>query len=36
MWGKRNPCTLLVEMQAGATSLEKIWWLLKNVNIDFP
>jgi hypothetical protein len=23
MWGKRNPCTLLVEMQAGATTLEK-------------
>jgi hypothetical protein len=25
MWGKRNPCTLLVEMQAGATTLEKHW-----------
>jgi hypothetical protein len=23
MWGKRNPSTLLVEMQAGATTLEK-------------
>jgi hypothetical protein len=23
MWGKRNPCTLLVGMQAGATTLEK-------------
>jgi hypothetical protein len=23
MWGKRNPCTLLMRMQAGATTLEK-------------
>jgi hypothetical protein len=23
MWGKRNPCTLLVGVQAGATTLEK-------------
>jgi hypothetical protein len=23
MWGKRNPLTLLVGMQAGATTLEK-------------
>jgi hypothetical protein len=23
MWGKRNPCTLLVGMQASATTLEK-------------
>jgi hypothetical protein len=23
MWGKRNPCTLLVEMQASTTTLEK-------------
>jgi hypothetical protein len=23
MWGKRNPLTLLVEMQAGETTLEK-------------
>jgi hypothetical protein len=39
MWGKRNPCTLLVGMQAGATTLEKIWRLLKNLknlNIDLP
>jgi hypothetical protein len=36
IWGKRNPCTLLVGMQAGATTLEKIWRLLKNLNIDLP
>jgi hypothetical protein len=37
MWGKRNSCTLLVGMQAGATTLEKkIWKLLKNLNIDVP
>jgi hypothetical protein len=36
IWGKRNPGTLLVGMQAGATSLEKIWRLLKNLNIDLP
>jgi hypothetical protein len=37
MWGKRNPCTLLVEMQAGGTTLEKkIWRLLKNLNIGLP
>jgi hypothetical protein len=34
MWKKRNPRTLLVGVQAGATSLEKIWRLLKNLNID--
>jgi hypothetical protein len=36
MWGKRNPCTLLLGMQASATTLEKIWRLLKNLNIDLP
>jgi hypothetical protein len=36
MWGKRNPCTLLVGMQAGATTLEKNVRLLKNLNIDLP
>jgi hypothetical protein len=36
MWGKRNPRTLLVGMQAGATTLENIWRLLKNLNIDLP
>jgi hypothetical protein len=36
MWGKRNPHTLLVGMQASATTLEKIWRLLKNLNIDLP
>jgi hypothetical protein len=34
MWGKRNPHTLLVGMQDGASTLEKIWRLLKNLNID--
>jgi hypothetical protein len=33
---KKNPCTLLVGMQAGTTTLEKIWRLLKNLNIDLP
>jgi hypothetical protein len=33
---KKNPCTLLVGKQAGATILKKIWWLLKNLNIDLP
>jgi hypothetical protein len=36
MWGKRNPGTLLVGMQAGATTLEKDWRLLQNLNIDLP
>jgi hypothetical protein len=35
MWGKRNPHTLLVGMQASAT-LEKIGRLLKYLNIDLP
>jgi hypothetical protein len=34
MWGKRNPYTLLVGIQAGATTLEKIWRILKNLYID--
>jgi hypothetical protein len=36
MWGKMNPHTLLVGMLAGATTLEKNWKLLKNLNIDLP
>jgi hypothetical protein len=36
MWAKRNPHTLLVRMQAGATTLEEIWRFLKNLNIDLP
>jgi hypothetical protein len=35
-WGKRDPNPLLVRMQAGTTTLEKIWRLLKNLNIDLP
>jgi hypothetical protein len=36
MWGKRNPNPLLVGMQAGTTTLEKIWRILKNLNINLP
>jgi hypothetical protein len=36
MWRKRNPNPLLVGIQAGATTLEKIWRLLKNINLDLP
>jgi hypothetical protein len=36
MWGKRNPNPLLVGMQAGITTMEKKWRLLKNLNIDLP
>jgi hypothetical protein len=36
MWGKRNPHTQVVEMQTSTTTLEKIWRLLKNLNIDLP
>jgi hypothetical protein len=36
MWGKMNPCTLLVGMQTSTTTVEKIWRLLKNLNIDLP
>jgi hypothetical protein len=36
IWEKRNPNPLLVGMQAGATTLEKIWRLLKNLNTDLP
>jgi hypothetical protein len=34
MWGKRNPCTLLVGLQVSATTLENNMRLLKNLNID--
>jgi hypothetical protein len=33
---KRNPSPLLVGMQASATTLEKNWSLLKNLNTDLP
>jgi hypothetical protein len=38
MWGKRNPHTLLLGMQAGATTWKKIFFLFmfKNLNIDLP
>jgi hypothetical protein len=36
MWGKRNHNPLLVGMQVGSITLEKIWRLLKNVNIGLP
>jgi hypothetical protein len=36
MWGKRNPCTLLVGMRASITTLKTIWKLLKKLNIDLP
>jgi hypothetical protein len=36
MWGKRSPHTLLVGMQASVTTMNKIWRLLKNLNIDLP
>jgi hypothetical protein len=36
MWGKRNPPTLLVGMQTSASTLEKFWRLLNNLNIDLP
>jgi hypothetical protein len=34
--GKRNPNPMPVGMQAGATTLKKIWRLLKNLNLDLP
>jgi hypothetical protein len=36
MWGKRNPRTLLVGVQAVQPLWKKIWRLLKNLNIDLP
>jgi hypothetical protein len=36
MWGKRNFHTLLVRMQASATTLEKNLETFKNLNIDLP
>jgi hypothetical protein len=36
MWGKRNPNPPLVGMQVGATTLKKIWRLLKNLNVNLP
>jgi hypothetical protein len=36
MWGKRKAYTLLVGMQASETTLEKIWRLVENLNIDLP
>jgi hypothetical protein len=36
MWGKKNPSTLLVEMQLVQPLWKTIWSLLKNLNIDLP
>jgi hypothetical protein len=36
MWGKRNPHTLLVGMQAVQPLWKTIWRLLKKLNIDLP
>jgi hypothetical protein len=36
MWGKKDLCRLLVEMQTSTTTLEKIQRLLKKLNIDLP
>jgi hypothetical protein len=36
MWGKRNLNTLLVGVQASASTLKKIWRHLKKLNIDLP
>ena len=33
---KRNPSTLLVGMQTGATTVEKVWNLLKKVKMELP
>jgi hypothetical protein len=33
---KMNPHSLLVGMQTSAITLEKIWRILKNLNIDLP
>jgi hypothetical protein len=36
MWEKRNQSIPLVGMPAIATTQEKIWRLLKNLNINLP
>jgi hypothetical protein len=37
MWGKRNPCTLLVGMQASKTTVENnMASFVKKLNIDLP
>jgi hypothetical protein len=36
MWGKRNPHTLLVGMQASTTTLANNMEVLKKLNIDLP
>jgi hypothetical protein len=36
MWGKRKTHTLLVGMLTSATTVEKMWRLLKKLNIDLP
>jgi hypothetical protein len=36
MWGKRNPHTLLVGMQASITTWKTIWRLLKKLKIHLP
>jgi hypothetical protein len=36
MQGKRNSLTLLVGMLTSTSTLEKIWKLLKKLNIDLP
>jgi hypothetical protein len=35
-WGKRNPNPLLVGIQAGATTLKKMWRRLKKSKHDLP
>jgi hypothetical protein len=36
MWRKRNPHTLLVGMQASATTMENSMEAAKKLNIDLP
>jgi hypothetical protein len=36
MWGKMNPCALLVVCTLVQPLWKKVWRLLKNVNIDLP
>ena len=36
MWRKGNPLTLLVGMQSGTATLEKVWKFLRKLKIELP
>ena len=33
---KRNPHSLLVEMQTGTATMKTVWWFLKKLTVELP